>query len=142
MNNPNAHKYFKGLGQKGVKKKEAYVHRQVTKFLDTYYPNVRYLSNLAGEKFHEGQKYKVQAIQHSPGAPDLMIFHRTALYTGLAIELKGEGVRVFKKDGSLRKSEHLSRQMAWLKYLRRQGWKAEFGLGYDQSVDLINEYML
>ncbi|MDR6794196.1 hypothetical protein J2X12_003475 [Pseudarthrobacter oxydans] len=62
-------------------------------------------------------------------------------YSLLAIELKREGVVIYKQDGTLRKDEHLSEQTAMLEKLRDKGYKAEFCIGFDQARKLIDQYL-
>ena len=43
-------------------------------------------------------------------------------YCGLAIEFKRKSEKIVKKDGELRKNEHLKEQYDYLIALRAQGW--------------------
>lgn len=60
---------------------------------------------------------------------------------GLFIELKKEGTRIFKKDGTLVADEHIREQFDMLAELRNRGYAAEFACGFDEAKKLIDDYM-
>ena len=59
----------------------------------------------------------------------------------LFIEIKKKGVAIFKKDGTLRSDQHLEQQNKVLIMLHRAGYKATFGVGLDQCIDIIDNYL-
>ena len=63
------------------------------------------------------------------------------MVTGLFIELKKEGTRIFKKDGKLVADEHIREQFDMLHDLRARGYVAEFACGFDEAKKLIDDYM-
>lgn len=118
------------------------VHKDVVKYLKENYPGVLFISNLGGEYTHgdQMQAQKWRAMQESNGAPDIMIFSRQKGYTGLALELKKDGVKVFTNDGYLYKDDHLEEQYRWLCKLEQEGWLAFFVIGFSQAKRLIDKY--
>ena len=60
---------------------------------------------------------------------------------GLMIELKKEGTRIFKKDGTLVADEHIREQFDMLEDLRRRGYAAEFGIGFENTKKIIDDYL-
>ncbi len=76
------------------------------------------------------------SIAYAPNATWLM---RT--YCGLFLELKREGTILYKKDGTLRANTHHEEQAAVLQQLREQGYKAEFSIGFDESIKIIDDYL-
>ena len=62
-------------------------------------------------------------------------------YYGLFIELKKEGTRIFKKDGTLVADEHIREQFDMLAELRNRGYAAEFACGFDEAKKIIDEYL-
>lgn len=76
------------------------------------------------------------------GAPDgIMGVKRNEQYHfGLFIELKREGTRLTKKDGSWA-SEHIAEQAEMLERLIFRGYKAEFAVGFDEAKRIIDEYL-
>ena len=79
---------FGDMKKKPTPTHEQYVHKEVCKYLRSIDHEMRFISNLAGESFGQGQAMNVRDLQSHNGAPDLMIFARRAVWTGLAIELK------------------------------------------------------
>ena len=120
---------------------ERMVHKQVAMYLRAQYPKVRFITTLDGEYFGRQQAEAVRTLQHSRGAPDLLIFAQRGQYHGLALEIKRTYSDAYKKDGSLKKSEHLKEQNDWHWYLRGEGWYATFGCGFDECKELIDEYL-
>lgn len=70
--------------------------------------------------------------------PDNEMWH---IYNGLYLEIKADGNSPFKKDGTLKKDEHLEEQEEMLEALRLRGYKAEFAVGFEQAKKIIDEYL-
>ena len=121
---------------------ESKVQDAVVRHLKSKYKNVRFISSLTGERV-SGAKTKGRnaRIQHSNGQPDMFIYARRGGYVGLALELKRDGEIIYKKDGTLRKSDHLKEQQEWLDSLTEEGWYAVFSVGLKESVEIINWYL-
>lgn len=120
---------------------ESVIQQRVCLYLSTHYPSVIFRSDFAsGLKLSMPQAALHKRLQSSRAWPDLAIYEPRSGHQGLFIELKREGVRVFKLDGSLRKDEHLHEQAAMLDNLRARGYKAEFASGYDAAIQLIEDY--
>lgn len=60
---------------------------------------------------------------------------------GLFIELKKDGTRIYKKDGTLVSDEHIREQYDMLEDLRQRGYAAEFACGFDEAKKIIDEYL-
>ena len=104
-----------------------------------------------------GQAAKHKRLHPERGYPDLFIAKpkeikvKTALgggYSlvetnplgGLYLEIKKDGEKLTKKDGSWR-TPHIAEQAEMLERLRRAGYKAEFGVGLDECKQIIDEYL-
>jgi hypothetical protein len=61
-------------------------------------------------------------------------------YAGLMIELKKEGTRIYKKDGSFA-SGHIEEQAKMLALLGAKGYKAVFGVGFENTKEIIDNYL-
>lgn len=83
-------------------------------------------------------KYK---LLHKVGHPDMFIAEMRNGYGGLYIELKKNKEEVYKIDGGYKKNKHLSEQLAYHKLLEDKGYKVVFGLGFNDTVSKINEYL-
>lgn len=117
-----------------LKVTERSVHNAVCKYLKLQYPEVMFLSDFgAGLHMTQGnaQLQNKQKSDHS--FPDLMIFEPRGGYCGLFIEIK--------RDDKLIKSEHTKRQGECHTELIKRGYLANFGLGFDNCIKLINDYL-
>ena len=70
--------------------------------------------------------------------PDNELYH---IYNGLYLELKAEGNSPFKKDGTLKKDQHLEEQNEVLNHLREKGYAAYFAVGFEEAQKLIDDYL-
>lgn len=71
-------------------------------------------------------------------SPDNEMWH---IYNGLYLEIKAEGNSPFKKDGTLKKEQHLEEQQAMLEALRLRGYKAVFAVGFEEAKKIIDDYL-
>ena len=115
--------------------KESTIHQMVVDYLKLQYPGVIFRTDFsAGVKMTMGQAIKHKALQEGRGYPDLFIAEPAQLggewYHGLYLELKREGVRLMKKDGSWA-NDHFAEQHAYMKRL----------VGFDDAKDQIDKYM-
>lgn len=94
-----------------------------------------------------GQAVRQKKVQKTRAWPDLFIAHPNYdqfLHDegtfGLFIELKAEGTRLKKKDGTW-SSPHLAEQAEVLDNLRERGYEARFGVGFEQCKEIIDNYL-
>ena len=131
---------------------EHQLYIKIAEYLQRRYPDVIYRFDLAADlKLTMGQAAKHKRLHPKRGYPDLFIaqpklnpgFVDTWKYesNGLYLELKAEGNSPFKKDGTLKKDEHITEQAAFLLDLRSRGYKAEFAVGFEQAKKIIDEYL-
>lgn len=140
---------LKKMTKKKSKKAEENVQIEVCNYLRAKYPDVIFQCDLAsGMKLpiHIAARHK--KMRSSRGMPDLFIAKQksyfggfTRIESGLFIELKRSGVKIFKKDGELVADEHIREQAAILERLRSNGYKAEFACGFEEAVKIIDEYL-
>ena len=115
---------------------------KVAQYLQMAYPKVIYRFDIAADlRLNIGQAKRNSMLhgRFSKGYPDLILLHKSGDYGALFIELKVD--TVYKKDGELKKSEHLMRQAEFHTMLRERGYKAEFGCGFDEIKALIDNYI-
>lgn len=123
-------------------KGEALVHQYVCDYLKLQYPDVIFRTDFAaGIKMTVGQATKHKRMQHGRAYPDLFIAEPNGEYAGLFIELKNEGVKTHKKDGTLVSNPHIIEQARMLEMLQAKGYYASFASGFDQAKELIDEYL-
>lgn len=123
-------------------KGEALVQQHLCDYLRLQYPDVIFRSDYAsGMKMTIGQARRHKAVQSSRAYPDLFIAEPNGEYAGLFIELKNEGVKTHKKNGTLVSNPHIIEQARMLEMLQAKGYYASFASGFDQAKELIDEYL-
>ena len=107
----------------------------------------------SGMKMSPGQAAKHKKFQKSRAWPDLFIaksgvveFKEDGLIAhlrknGIFLELKADGVKLYKKDGTLRKNKHIEEQAEILDKLNESGYYARFAVGYDEAIQIITDYL-
>ena len=122
--------------------KESDLQIMVADYLRLRYPNVLFHSDFgSGIKMTKGQaiKQKRQNGGHR-GWPDMFIAEPVKGCHGLLIELKREGTRLKKKDGTWA-SKHLEEQNEVLNQLQKKGYAAYFAVGFEQAKQIIGDYL-
>lgn len=131
---------------------ELELQAQVADYIRLQYPNVIFHSDFgSGIKLTMGQAIKQKRLNGGRRAwPDIFIAETVVVerkegayevLSGLFVELKREGTRIFKKDGKLVADEHIREQFDMLHDLRARGYAAEFACGFDEAKKLIDDYM-
>lgn len=121
---------------------EEHLAIQCSHYMQLQYPDVIFHHDFgSGVKLTMGQARKQKALNPHRGWPDMFIAESNGHFNGLFIELKKEGVAVFKKDGTIRKDKHLEEQYAMLKSLANRGFAATFCIGLDQFREVVDLYM-
>ena len=130
---------------------EHQLYELVAAFMQLQYPNVVYRFDLAADlKLTVGQAAKHKKLHPRRGYPDLFIacpadyqdtYGRWHRANGLFLELKKDGEKLYKKDGKTFKTDHIREQAEMLELLRRFGYKADFAIGYEDTIKKIKAYM-
>lgn len=128
------------------------LYEQIARYLQLQYPNIIYRFDLASDlKLTPGQAAKHKRLHPTRGYPDLFIAESSTniwdspvrewgLHFGLYIEIKKDGEKLTKKDGSWR-TPHIAEQAEMLERLCQAGYKAEFGIGFEGCKKIIDEYL-
>jgi hypothetical protein len=130
--------------------KETDLYEQIAQYMNLKHPNVIYHFDLSGLWTPSHQARNLYGRLNKRAWPDLFIgvVRETVvgiyvvMQAGLFIELKKDGTVLYKKDGSLRAVPHHIEQEAVLQSLRMAKFKAEFAVGFDQAIKLIDDYLL
>jgi len=116
------------------------------------YPHVIFHSDFgANVDLTEYQAKTNKALQSADSFPDLTIFAPGRVnpktgqsYIGLALELKKDGtpviLKIGKDKGKLTKNEHIRAQAKTLRKLNDQNWYANFAIGYDEALKIVQWY--
>lgn len=128
--------------------REHQLYEKIARYLQENYPDVIYRFDIAADlKLTKGQATKHKRLHPKRGYPDLFIanhyydLENCVDYHGLYLELKADGNSPFKKDGTLKKDEHLEEQEEMLEALRSRGYMAHFATGFDEAKKLIDDYL-
>lgn len=135
-------------------KKEELLHLKVCDYLRKNYPDVLFRTDFSsGMKMSPGQAAKHKKFQKSRAWPDLFIaesgvveFKEDGLIAhlrknGMFLELKADGVKLYKKNGEMVANKHYREQAEMLKKLRSNRYAAYFAVGYDQAIQIITDYL-
>ena len=151
-------KKSEGGFKKKNKKKEENVQMKVCEYLKDEYPDVIFTCDLSsGMKLPIHIAAKNKEMRSSRALPDLTIYELSKeyssptkgpnpvryikTYSGLVIEIKSEDTIIYKKDGTIRKNEHLEEQNEILRRLTEKGYKAVFGIGFEACKKIIDDYL-
>jgi len=137
--NPNAGKYFAMLD--GPKQSETLLQKHLCLWMSEHYPGIIFESGMQGFHLSYRDAEYASIINSHPGMPDLKIYEPRGPYCGMALELKKEGAKLYKKDGSLCKDDHLAQQAQMLRMLSERGWHTTFAQGLEQAKQLITRYL-
>ena len=118
---------------------------QVVKYCEIKYPNVilktnydRFKSNIWHAKQQKNLHTQIK------GYPDLFIAEmriiNTKIYGGLFIEFKKSNTIIYNKKNEP-KNDHLKNQNAMLNKLKDKGYFASFGIGYYETIKIIDNYL-
>lgn len=144
-------------------KTEAQLQEQIAQYIRLRYPDVLFHSDFgSGIKLTKGQAVRQKRQNGGLRAwPDMLIAKAKKMpkdelrfepqpgvdgyglcpeWHGLFIELKREGTRLKKKDGSWA-SEHIAEQAEVLQKLEDEDYIAMFAVGFDQAKMIIDDYL-
>jgi len=135
-----------------MNQRETKIHVELCKFVRLAYPRALFHSDTgSGVKLTIAQAKLFAKLRKKRGHPDFMIYDASIIpnpstlelmvYNGLALELKAEGVKLFKKDGEMVLNPHFIEQAEYLKDLERRGWSAKFAVGLDMAMKEVDRYM-
>lgn len=128
------------------------LYEQIARYMAFAHQGVLYRFDLAADlKLTVGQAARHKRLHPFRGWPDLFIAHyghkpgkdswdADGYFYGLFIELKREGTRLKKRDGSWA-SAHIAEQASVLEQLRQQGYEATFACGIDEAIKTISSYL-
>ena len=135
-------------------KKEETLHLKVCDYLRKNYPDVLFRTDFSsGMKMTLWQAAKHKKFQKSRAWPDLFIAESGVVKfkegnlivnlrkNGMFLELKADGVKLYKKNGEMVANKHYQEQAEMLKKLRDRNYYAEFAIGYKDAIEQIHEYL-
>ena len=137
-----------------MRKTEENLHLKICDYLRKNYPDVLFRTDFSsGMKMSPGQAVKHKKFQKSRAWPDLFIAESGVVKfkegnlivnlrkNGMFLELKADGVKLYKKNGEMVANKHYQEQAEMLKKLRDRNYYAEFAIGYKDAIEQIREYL-
>lgn len=126
--------------------KEEDLYEQLARYLNLKHPRVPYHFDLSGLWTPSHRLRNLYGRLNARAWPDLFIakpvfLERTVnVAHGMFVELKREGTKLKKRNGDWA-SAHIEEQADVLDKLAAQGYIAQFAVGYDEAVELIESYL-
>jgi hypothetical protein len=120
--------------------REYLICKDIAMYIKLQYPTVIFHFDLAGLNLSKAQAGMNKAIQFHRGFPDLFIAEPRMGYSGMFIEVKAEGTKLYKKNFEAY-TPHIAEQSEFMDILRIKGYKCEFGVGWDECHKLIDQYL-
>ena len=121
--------------------REYQICKDIAIYMRLQYPNVLFHFDLAGLNLSRAQAGMMKAIQGNRGFPDLFIAEAKNGYSGCFIEVKVEGIKLYKKNFEAI-TPHVDEQLEFQDILRIKGYKCDFGIGWDECKLLIDQYLI
>jgi VRR-NUC domain len=110
------------------------------KLLQYKYPGVLFKTHwIDGAMLRQGAVFKLARLSGRRGFPDITICEPVNGYHGLFLELKREGHRLKKKDGSWL-DDHVREQAQLMAELRQKGYAVGFACGREAVENALRLY--
>lgn len=119
---------------------ETVEHQRVCEYLGIRYPETIFFSDMSGVRLGMRAAIVQSKLKSSRGIPDLFIMKPNKKYYALIIEIKKTGQKLKKKNGDW-VSEHVKEQAEVIDKLNASGYYACFGVGEEECIKIIDEYM-
>jgi hypothetical protein len=138
-------RYFKKSVDKKVREEswtEQMLTSKIAEYLRENHPTIPFQVDLSGEALSKSAA--LRSSKNRAGLfkmPDLTVYVKKGSYGCLMLELKKLSAHPLKKDGTLKKNEHIELQARSIEWLRNHGQCADFGVGYQDTINKINRYL-
>lgn len=106
------------------------------------YPSFYFLSDPSGLKMSIGMATSLKRTRSNHAQLDIVILEPNNNYNGLILEVKKARSEVYKKDGSIRKSEHVEKQNNSINHLDSKGYCAKYVFSLDEAIEIIKNYVI
>ncbi len=114
---------------------------ELCRYIAHRYPKELFNSDMSGVRLSKRQAIKAMKMRKKRGHPDFTMYSPRGSFVGLMLEIKPEQERIYKRDGSLRKSQHLAEQAEYGNDLRMRGWCFMFAVGLDDAIRKVDSFM-
>ena len=122
------------------------LYEQIARYLQLQYPNVIYRFDIAADlkllaKQQSIKDFTLLVVIRIYFIAEPQFGERYCKSLGLYMEIKTESNSPYKKDGTLKNDKHIKEQAEMLERLRQAGYRAEFGVGFSECKQIIDEYL-
>ncbi len=125
-----------------MKHEEYQIAVKLTQWLQKQHKTIIFRYDIADIKLTLQQAVRLKKMQGGTKSyPDLFIAETREDFGGCYIELKKDVDEVYTKKNEMRNNEHIKAQNEMLIQLRQRGYYAEFGLGFEDAKNKINDYL-
>lgn len=122
---------------------ESILQEQVCSWLRLQYPDILFHSDYgSGLKMNMANAILQKRLQKVRAWPDLFIAEPRGHYAGLFIELKKLTSSELLRSGEVGNTAHIREQREVLEMLEGRGYKAVFSVGFDNTIELIKNYLI
>ncbi len=104
--------------------------KKLTDYIDTNHPDVLWCASAGGARTSISEAKRIKASGYKRGFPDVFIYEPRGVHHGLSIEMKKE------KGGVVSKY-----QKQWKEDLSERGFKSTIAKGYDNAVQILEDYL-
>lgn len=111
------------------KQPEYELQKAICRYLNIKYNKVFYNGSAGGMRTYLSVAKRMKETGYKSGFPDIFIYEPKGKYSGLAIELKVKGNYASPKQKEV------------LSLLNEKGYRAEVCTGFDNAVEVIDEYL-
>lgn len=119
--------------------KEEQLHKQICEYIKLQYPKEIFNTDASGLRLSIGMAKKMKHLRSCRGIPDIVLYYSKNGYQSLFLEVKKE--TPFKKNGDLKKSEHLHEQRDVMQRLTAKGFRCSFVWTFKQAKELIDKHI-
>jgi len=119
---------------------EKQTHIAFCKYMKLQYPDLIFITEASGLRLPIGMAKQLKSMRSTDGLPDIFIARAVRPYNGLFIELKRDGEKLTKLDGTY-KTPHLENQATTMRKLYGEGYAVGFAIGLDEAVSILRKYM-
>lgn len=112
----------------------------IVQWLRDVHPGVLFKADTSAIKTTIGTARKMAKLGNTPDWPDIFIAVPAQEYHGFFMEFKRDGTRIKNGNGEYA-TPHLAAQAAFLETLRKNGYAAEFAVGWVNIRKLAESYL-
>ena len=122
--------------------KEDLLQRAVIEYCELQYNVTPICMGTEGKK-SPFEQFKFKWMGGRKGVSDLFFPVSNLQFSGMFIELKREGAKIFKKDGTLYASnkDHHQRQLDFIDEMNEANYFSHLCIGFDETKKVIDYYM-